>query len=70
MSLTLQAMLSLSLYSLPHPQFLPPRKLFEAYPSFPAYASTSASASAVKPIVVYGDPPTFVTAPGRRIVAG
>lgn len=69
MSLTLQAMLSCSLYSLPHPQFLPPRRLLEAYPSFPAYASTSASASAVKPIVVYGDPPTFVAAPGRRILA-
>lgn len=39
--------------------------------SYPALNPTSSSTGgALKPIVINGDPPTFVSAPGRRIVAG
>ncbi|KAH8498689.1 hypothetical protein Peur_073877 [Populus x canadensis] len=38
--------------------------------SYPALNPTSSSTGgALKPIVINGDPPTFVSAPGRRIVA-
>ncbi|KAJ6692281.1 SHEWANELLA-LIKE PROTEIN PHOSPHATASE 1 [Salix purpurea] len=52
-----------------------PRKLTETYASlsssYPALNPTSSSTGgALKPIVINGDPPTFVSAPGRRIVAG
>lgn len=47
------------------------RKLVDSVVSIPSqYSSTSSrSSSTLKPIVVNGDPPTFVSAPGRRIVA-
>lgn len=52
-------MASLSFNSLPLP------------PSQPRKQSDSSSLNGgLKPIVVRGNPPTFVSAPGRRIVAG
>lgn len=48
-----------------------PRKLTETYSS--SYTSSTNARStrgSLKPIVISGDPPTFVSAPGRRIVAG
>ncbi|XP_016458883.1 shewanella-like protein phosphatase 1 isoform X2 [Nicotiana tabacum] len=47
------------------------RKLVDTILSTPAQYSSSSSNSygSLKPIVVNGDPPTFVSAPGRRIVA-
>uniref|UniRef100_A0A2C9U327 Calcineurin-like phosphoesterase domain-containing protein n=1 Tax=Manihot esculenta TaxID=3983 RepID=A0A2C9U327_MANES len=47
-----------------------PRKLTETYSS--SYTSSTNARStrgSLKPIVISGDPPTFVSAPGRRIVA-
>lgn len=41
------------------------RKLVAETSSFP-----SSTARSLEPIVVNGDPPTFVSAPGRRIIAG
>lgn len=66
-----KAMASLCLNSLPRPPPSQPRKLVDT--SFSSLASSSigyAKGDALKPIVVSGDPPTFVSAPGRRIVAG
>ncbi|GMY10507.1 shewanella-like protein phosphatase 1 isoform X1 [Fagus crenata] len=63
-------MASLCLTPLPPPPPSQPRKLVE-----PSSSSTSLSSfnrmtgGALKPIVVNGNPPTFVSAPGRRIVA-
>ncbi|KAF8397198.1 hypothetical protein HHK36_016105 [Tetracentron sinense] len=54
-----KAMASLSLNSLPLPPSSQHRKLVE----------TSLPHGCLKPIVVSGNPPTFVSAPGRRIVA-
>lgn len=52
-------MASFSLNSLPLPPYKP-RVLSERF----------SVNGGVKPIVVSGNPPTFVSAPGRRIVAG
>lgn len=57
------AKLSLNWSAFP-PPYQPPR-LTQASP-----CSTLSTAKASKPIVVCGNPPTFVSAPGRRIVAG
>lgn len=74
-----QAMPSLCLNSLPLPPSSHTRKLTETFsPSYSssyfASASTllsnsSSRGEALKPIVVNGSPPTFVSAPGRRIIA-
>lgn len=56
-------MASLCLTPLPPPPPSQPRKLLEPN-------SSSSSSLNLKPIVVNGNPPTFVSAPGRRIVAG
>ncbi|KAF3454853.1 hypothetical protein FNV43_RR05301 [Rhamnella rubrinervis] len=66
-----KAMASLCLNSLPLPPSSQPRKLAETSLS-PSLTSSNigyAKGEALKPIVVSGDPPTFVSAPGRRIVA-
>ena len=55
-------MASLCLTPLPPPPPSQPRKLLEP--------NSSSSSLNLKPIVVNGNPPTFVSAPGRRIVAG
>ncbi|KAK4606776.1 hypothetical protein RGQ29_000850 [Quercus rubra] len=55
-------MASLCLTPLPPPPPSQPRKLLEPN-------SSSSSSLNLKPIVVNGNPPTFVSAPGRRIVA-
>ncbi|KAL6203495.1 hypothetical protein ACLB2K_027195 [Fragaria x ananassa] len=60
-------MASLCLNSLPLPPSSQPRKLLET-PS-PSSLNSYGKAEASKPIVVSGNPPTFVSAPGRRIVA-
>ncbi|KAK9940892.1 hypothetical protein M0R45_017526 [Rubus argutus] len=63
-------MASLCLNSLPLPPPSQPRKLFETLSSSSASSVNSyGKAEASKPIVVSGNPPTFVSAPGRRIVA-
>lgn len=63
-------MASLCLNSLPLPPPSQPRKLFETPSSSSASSVNSyGKAEASKPIVVSGNPPTFVSAPGRRIVA-
>ena len=56
-------MASLCLTPLPPPPPSQPRKLLEPN-------SSASSSLNLKPIVVNGNPPTFVSAPGRRIVAG
>ncbi|KAE8710874.1 Calcineurin-like metallo-phosphoesterase superfamily protein isoform 2 [Hibiscus syriacus] len=58
-------MVSLCLNSLPLPSSSYPKKLTETCSSF----SNGCIGTALKPIVVNGNPPTFVSAPGRRIVA-
>jgi hypothetical protein len=63
-------MASLCLAPLPPPSPSHSRKLSE-----PSYSASLNSYSHItggdlKPIVVNGNPPTFVSAPGRRIVAG
>ncbi|MBA0844499.1 hypothetical protein Goarm_001593 [Gossypium armourianum] len=58
-------MVSLCLNSLPLPPSSCPQKLTETSSSF----SNGSIGTALKPIVVSGNPPTFVSAPGRRIVA-
>lgn len=64
-------MASLCLNSLPLPPPSQPRKHFETPSSSSASSLNSyGKAEAPKPIVVSGNPPTFVSAPGRRIVAG
>lgn len=57
------AMASLCLTPLPPPPPSQPRKLLEPN------SSSSSSSLNLKPIVVNGNPPTFVSAPDRRIVA-
>ncbi|KAM3692151.1 hypothetical protein ACB098_08G065500 [Castanea mollissima] len=59
-------MASLCLTPLPPPPPSQPRKLLEPNSSS---SSSSSSSLNLKPIVVNGNPPTFVSAPGRRIVA-
>ncbi|KAF6144823.1 hypothetical protein GIB67_038922 [Kingdonia uniflora] len=54
-------MVSFSLNSLPLPPLLQPRKLTDT--------TSLLNHGGLKPIVVTGNPPTFVSAPGRRIVA-
>nr|KAJ0207487.1 hypothetical protein LSAT_V11C500292400 [Lactuca sativa] len=62
-------MASLSLNSLPvQPPSQHCRKLIDAPSSTSLNYGTGAGGS-LKPIVISGDPPTFVSAPGRRIVA-
>lgn len=57
---------SLSLNSLPlqPPSHPPPRSSSVATPT------TLNNSGNLKPIVIYGNPPTYVSAPARRIVAG
>ncbi|KAF5751328.1 calcineurin-like phosphoesterase family protein [Tripterygium wilfordii] len=63
-------MASLCLSSLPPPPPSHPRKLTETTSSSSSVTlKSSATGGALKPIVVDGDPPTFVSAPDRRIVA-
>ncbi|XP_061365645.1 shewanella-like protein phosphatase 1 isoform X2 [Gastrolobium bilobum] len=67
-------MASLCLNSLPVPPSSHPRKLTETSLSSSSSLlldnnNDHSTASAFKPIVVSGDPPTFVSAPGRRILA-
>ncbi|KAJ9543563.1 hypothetical protein OSB04_023270 [Centaurea solstitialis] len=63
------AMASMSLNSLSmQPPSQHSRKLIDV-PSSTSLNSSS-TAGTLKPIVISGDPPTFVSAPGRRIVAG
>lgn len=56
----------------PSPSQSHSRKLVDSLVSTPShYTSSSTTGTAsLKPIFVDGDPPTFVSAPGRRIVAG
>ena len=54
-------MASLSGSSLP----IPPSSSHARKPSEPSHSN-----GGLKPITVTGNPPTFVSAPGRRIVAG
>ncbi|KAG5052794.1 hypothetical protein JHK87_004992 [Glycine soja] len=65
-------MASLCLNSLPVPPSSLPRKPTEtslsSYPSLLLHNNNN-NLSDLKPIVVSGDPPTFVSAPGRRILA-
>ncbi|KVI03725.1 hypothetical protein Ccrd_017994 [Cynara cardunculus var. scolymus] len=62
------AMASLSLNSLPmQPPSQHSRKLIDVPSS--ASLSYGSGAGTLKPIVISGNPPTFVSAPGRRIVA-
>lgn len=72
-----KVMASLCLSPLPPPPPFHSRKHLES----PSYSSSpspppplngyhSINGGALKPIVVNGNPPTFVSAPGRRIVAG
>lgn len=70
-------MASLCLNSFPVPPSSLPRKPTETSLSSSSYPSLLVDSndnnynhSALKPIVVTGDPPTFVSAPGRRILAG
>lgn len=64
-----KAMASLCLNSLSLP---PPRKVVveTSSSSSPTPSIGYRKGEALKPIVVSGNPPTFVSAPGRRIVAG
>ncbi|XP_047161718.1 shewanella-like protein phosphatase 1 [Vigna umbellata] len=69
-------MASLCLNSFPVPPSSLPRKPTETSLSSSSYPSllvdnndNNYNHSALKPIVVSGDPPTFVSAPGRRILA-
>ncbi|KAI4383893.1 hypothetical protein MLD38_009683 [Melastoma candidum] len=57
--------------SFPPPPSTPHRPLLRRGITFPCYPSsaTASTCSSLQPIVVTGDPPTFVSAPGRRIVA-
>ncbi|KAK7300883.1 hypothetical protein RJT34_11734 [Clitoria ternatea] len=65
-------MASLCLNSLPVPPSSLPRKLTQTSLSSSSLLDNNNNHSrgcALKPIVVSGDPPTFVSAPGRRILA-
>ncbi|XP_017984015.1 PREDICTED: shewanella-like protein phosphatase 1 isoform X2 [Theobroma cacao] len=61
-------MVSLCLNSLPLPPSSHPKRLTETSLSSSSFSNGSVG-TALKPIVVSGNPPTFVSAPGRRIVA-
>lgn len=66
-------MASLCLNSLPLPPSSQPRRVLETSLSSVNITSSSnghLKGETLKPIVVCGSPPTFVSAPGRRIVAG
>lgn len=63
-------MASLCLAPLPPPPPSHPRKLSEPSCSSSLNSFSHITGGALKPIVVKGNPPTFVSAPGRRIVAG
>ncbi|KAK9186418.1 hypothetical protein WN943_026784 [Citrus x changshan-huyou] len=62
-------MASLCMNSLPLPPSSHSKKLALTEASSSSNGSIAAAATASKPIVVSGNPPTFVSAPGRRIVA-
>ncbi|KAL2317439.1 hypothetical protein Fmac_031315 [Flemingia macrophylla] len=62
-------MASLWLNSLPVPPSSHPRKPTETSLSSSLILDNNNNHSSLKPIVVSGDPPTFVSAPGRRILA-
>ncbi|KAL9415705.1 hypothetical protein AB3S75_038988 [Citrus x aurantiifolia] len=62
-------MASLCMNSLPLPPSSHSKKLALTEASSSSNGSIAAAAAASKPIVVSGNPPTFVSAPGRRIVA-
>lgn len=62
-------MASLCLAPLPPPPPSHPRKLSEPSCSSSLNSFSHITGGALKPIVVKGNPPTFVSAPGRRIVA-
>ncbi|CAL5353207.1 unnamed protein product [Camellia sinensis] len=63
----MQSMASMSLNSLPIQPPSHPRKLTD--PSSSSSSLAPHIGGALKPILVCGNPPTFVSAPGRRIVA-
>lgn len=63
-------MASLCMNSLPLPPSSHSKKLALTEASSSSNGSIAAAATASKPIVVSGNTPTFVSAPGRRIVAG
>lgn len=63
-------MASLCLAPLPPPSPSHSRKLSEPSYSASLNSYNRITGGALKPIVVNGNPPTFVSAPGRRIVAG
>ncbi|XWS29072.1 hypothetical protein CRYUN_Cryun25bG0125400 [Craigia yunnanensis] len=63
-----RAMVSLCLNSLPLQPSSYPQKLTETSLSSSSFSNGSIG-TALKPIVVSGNPPTFVSAPARRIVA-
>ncbi|XP_058198774.1 shewanella-like protein phosphatase 1 isoform X2 [Rhododendron vialii] len=62
-------MASLSLNSFPLQPPSQPRKLADSSCSSSLTPFNGGAAGGLKPIVVCGNPPTFVSAPGRRIVA-
>lgn len=62
-------MASLCMNSLPLPPSSHSKKLALTEASSSSNGSIAAAATASKPIVLSGNPPTFVSAPGRRIVA-
>lgn len=47
-----------------------PQKLIEPSPSSSLLSTSNCNEVSLKPIVINGDPPTFVSAPSRRIIAG
>ncbi|OWM66657.1 hypothetical protein CDL15_Pgr010308 [Punica granatum] len=65
------ASLCLNLLPAPQPSFHHPRKLLETSSSSSSLVDSTISRAigGLKPIVVTGNPPTFVSAPDRRIVA-
>ena len=63
-------MASLCLNSLPLPPPSQPRKPVETTSLSSLTSNGHVRGEALKPIVVTGNPPTYVSAPGRRIVAG
>lgn len=66
-----QAMSSLCLNSIPFPPPSSlPRKLTDNSSSLLLDANNHTPSGSLKPIIVNGNPPTFVSAPGRRIIAG
>ena len=63
-------MASLCLNSLPLLPPSQPRKVVETSLSSSVHYTSIDGGESLKPIVISGNPPTFVSAPGRRIVAG